>query len=84
MHTFEYSVVLRLMEPPERVETDPWVHMQVAVTEGEQQYIEAVAEMHEDGLDGQSCNGMPPEAEGGRNGPPRGHSWCGRALRAGH
>jgi len=58
------------MEPPERVETNPWVDMQVAVTEGEEQYVEGVGELHEDGLKGQSGDGMPPEAEGGHNGPP--------------
>jgi len=57
------------MELTERVETDSLVDMHVAVTEGEQQYIEAVGELHEDGLDGQSGDGMPPEAEVGRNGP---------------
>jgi len=52
------------------VETDSLVDMQVAVAEGEDQYVEAVGELHEDGLDGQSADGMPPEAGDGRNGPP--------------
>jgi len=44
--------------------------MQVAVTEGEEQYVEAVDELHEDGYNnGQSGDGMPPEAEDGRNEP---------------
>jgi len=48
--------------------------MHVAVTEGEDQYVEAVGELQEDGLDGESGNGMPPEAEDGRNGPPPGNA----------
>jgi len=60
MHTFQYSVVLRQTEPLERVKTDSLVDMQVAVTEGEDQYVEAVGELQEDGLDGQSGDGMPP------------------------
>jgi len=58
------------MEPPERVETDPWMDVQVAIPEGEEQYVEAVGELQENGLDGQSSDGMPPEAGDGRNGPP--------------
>ena len=64
--------MLKLMEPMERVETDSLVDMHVAVTEGEEQYVEAVGELHEDGLDGQSGDGMLPEAEGGHNRPPPG------------
>jgi len=59
------------MEPSEQVETDSLVDMQVAITEGEKQYVEAVGELHEDGYDGQSGDGMPPEAEDGRNEPPQ-------------
>jgi len=58
------------MEPLEQVETDSLVDMQVVVAEGEDQYVEAV-ELHEDGLNGQSGDGMPPEAEDGHNGPPQ-------------
>ena len=59
------------MEPSERVETDSLVDMQVAATEGEEQYVEAVGELHEDGYnDGLSGDEMPPEAEDGRNEPP--------------
>ena len=50
--------------------------MHVAVSEGEVQYVEAVGELQEDGLDGQSGNGMPPEAGDGRNGPPHGDAAC--------
>jgi len=47
--------------------------MQVAVAEGKDQYVEAVGELHEDRLDGQSGDGMPPEAGDGLNGsPPKG------------
>jgi len=53
------------MEPLERVETDSLVDMQVAVAEDEDQYVEAVGELHEDGLDGQSGDGMPPDSEDG-------------------
>jgi len=59
------------MEPSERIETDPWVDQYVAVAEQEQQYIEAVGELQENGLDGQSGNGMPLEAGDGHNGPPQ-------------
>jgi len=59
------------MEPPEQVETNPWVDMHVAVPEGEEQYVEAVGKLHEDRLDGQSGDGMPPEPDGGLNGPPQ-------------
>ena len=52
------------------METDSLVDMLVAVTEGEDQCVEAVGELHEDGLDGQSGDGIPPEAEDGCNGPP--------------
>jgi len=59
------------MEPSEQVETDPWVDQYVAVPEGEDQYVEAVAELPEDdGLNGESDNWMPLEAGDGRNGPP--------------
>ena len=51
------------------METDSLVDMQVAVAEGEDQYVEAVGELHEDGLDGQSGDGMLPEAGARRNGP---------------
>ena len=56
------------MEPSKRVETDPLVDMHVVVAEDEDQYVEAVGELHKDGLDGQSGDGMPPEVECGRNG----------------
>jgi len=50
------------MEPLERIETDPWVDQYVTVAEEEEQYVEAVGELQENGLDGQSGNGMPLEA----------------------
>jgi len=52
------------------VETNPWVDQYVVVAEVEEQYVEAVGELQENGLDGQSGDGMPPEAGDGRNGPP--------------
>jgi len=59
------------MEPPERVEADPCVDNIVPVTEGDEQYAEAVAELpQDDGLDGQSGNGMPLKAGDGHNGLP--------------
>jgi len=58
------------MEPSEQVETNPWVDQYVAVADGKEQYVEAVGELQENGLDGQSGDGMPPEAGDGRNGPP--------------
>jgi len=58
------------MDPSERVETDSLVDMQVAIAEGEDQYVEAVGEPLEYGFDGQSGDGMPPEAEDRHNGPP--------------
>jgi len=59
------------MEPPERVEIDPYADNHVPVTEGDDQFAEAVGELPQDnGLNGQSGNGMPPEAGDRHNGPP--------------
>jgi len=59
------------METSERIEADSWVDQYVAVTEGEEQYSEAVGERPQDnGLDGQSGNGTPLEAGDGHDGPP--------------
>ena len=55
------------------MEIDSLLDMQVAVAESEDQYVEAVGELHEDRLDGQSGDGTPPEAEDGHNrSPPEG------------
>jgi len=71
MHPILYSVELKPMEPPERVETDQYVDNYVPVTEGDEQFAEAVGELPRDnGLNGQSDHGMPPEAGDGHNGPP--------------
>jgi len=54
-----------------RVEIDPYVDNYVPVTEGDEQFAEAVVELPQDnGLNGQSGNGMPLEAGDGHNGPP--------------
>jgi len=59
------------MEPPERVEVDPYVDNHVPVTEGDDQFAEAVGELPQDnGLTGQSGHGTPPGAGDGHNGPP--------------
>jgi len=71
VHTFEYSGALKLMEPPDRVEVDPYADNQVPVTEGDEQFAEAVGELpQDDGLDGQSDNGTPLEAGDGHDGLP--------------
>jgi len=76
------------MEPPERVEIDPYADNHVLVTEGDSQFAEAVGELPQDnGLNGQSGNGMLPEAGDWHNGPPpQGAAGvdAGRTLRAGH
>jgi len=59
------------MEPPERVEADPFADNIVPVTEGGEQFAEAVGELLEDhGLDGQAGPGMPLEAGDGHDEPP--------------
>jgi len=59
------------MEPPKRVEVDPYADNYVPVTEGDEQFAEAVGELPQDnGLDGQSGDGMPLEAEDGHDGLP--------------
>jgi len=59
------------MEPPERVEIDLYADNHVPVTECDDQFAEAVGELLQDnGLNGQSGHGMPPEAGDGHNGPP--------------
>ena len=59
------------MEPPDRVEVDPYVDNYIPVTEGDEQFAEAVGELPQDnGLDGQSDNGTPLEAGDGHDGPP--------------
>jgi len=59
------------MEPPDRVEVDPYADNYVPVTEGDEQFAEAVGELpQDDGLGGQSGDGMPLEAEDGHDGLP--------------
>jgi len=59
------------METPGNVEVDPYVDFIVPVTEGEEQYQEAVDELPQDqGLAGQAGQGTPLEAESGQDGPP--------------
>jgi len=59
------------MEPPERVEIDPYADNHVPVTEGDEQFAETDGEMPQDnGLNGQSSNGTPLDAGDGNNGPP--------------
>jgi len=42
VHTILYSVELKPMEPPKRVEIDPYADNHVPVTEGDEQFAEAV------------------------------------------
>jgi len=58
------------MDHSERIEADLWVDQYVPVAEGEEQYSEAVGELQDNGLDGQSGNGVPLEAGDEHNGPP--------------
>jgi len=59
------------MESPESIEADPYAHNVVPVTEGDEQFAEAVGELPQDhGLDGQASPGMPLEAGDGHDGPP--------------
>jgi len=59
------------METPGNVEVDPYADNIVPVSEGEEQYQEAVGELPQDqGLAGQAGPGTPLEAEGGQDGPP--------------
>jgi len=59
------------MESPENIEADPFADNIVLVTEGDEQFAEAVGELLEDqGLDGQAGPGMPLEAGDGHDGPP--------------
>jgi len=59
------------MEPPDRVEVDQYADNYVPVTEGDEQFAEAVGELpQEDGSSGQSGNGTPPEAEDEHDGLP--------------
>ena len=51
------------METPEHVEVTPYADNYVPVTEGDEQYAEAVGELPpEDGATGQNENGTPLEA----------------------
>jgi len=71
VHTFEYSGALKPMEPPDRVEVDPFADNYVPVTEGDEQFAEAVGELpQDDGSNGHSGNGTPLEAEGEQDGLP--------------
>jgi len=59
------------MEPPDRVEVDPYADNYVPVTEGDERFAEAVGELpQDDGLGGQSSDGTPWEAEDGHDGLP--------------
>jgi len=59
------------MEPPDRVEVDLYVDNNVPVTEGDEQFAEAVGELpQDDGSSRQSGNGTPLEAGDEHDGLP--------------
>ena len=59
------------MEPPGNVEVDPYADNNVLITEGDEQFAEAVAELpQDDGSTGQNGNGTPLEAGDERDGLP--------------
>jgi len=59
------------METPGNVEVDPYADNIVPVSEGKEQYQEAVGELPQDqGLADQAGPGTPLEAEGWQDGPP--------------
>jgi len=59
------------METPGNVEVDPYADNYVPVTEGDEQFAEAVGELpQDDGSGGQSGNGTPLEAEDEHDGLP--------------
>jgi len=59
------------METPVNVEVDPYADNHVPVTEGDEQFAEAVGELpQDDGSTKQNGNGTPLEAEGERDGLP--------------
>ena len=56
------------METPGNVEVDPYADNHVLVTEGDEQFAEAVGELpQDDGSTGQSGGGTPLEAEDERD-----------------
>jgi len=59
------------MDPSELIETDSLVDLQVPIAEGDiSTNVEAVGEPPEDGFDGESGDGMPPEAGARHSKPP--------------
>jgi len=57
------------METPGNVEVDPYVDNNVLITEGDEQFAEAVGELpQENGSTGQTGGGTPLEAEAERDG----------------
>ena len=59
------------MEPPRNVEVDPYADNNVLITEGDEQYAEAVGELPpEDGATGQTGDGTPLEAGDERDRQP--------------
>ena len=62
-----YSIVLKPMDQPQRLEIDDVVDLQMPVNDDE--YLEAVGGQPEGGFGDESGDGMPPEPGVGPTGP---------------